>query len=115
MRGSGIHCLPQTPLSEVARLLVEHDLDVVVVVGNDASRRPVGLIEAAAVSASLVRAASPLTAADVMVEFFALLRPDDGVDGAADLMAEKRARHLPVVDGDGGYMGMLSWHDLPRR
>jgi len=40
--------------------------------------------------------------------------PDDGVRHCMTLMTERRIRHLPVVDGAGAMLGMISIGDLVR-
>ena len=40
--------------------------------------------------------------------------PDDGVRHCMQVMTERRIRHLPVVDGTGSMIGMVSIGDLVR-
>jgi CBS domain-containing protein len=40
------------------------------------------------------------------------VRPEDNVDRAADLMAEKQVRRLPVVNESGAILGIVSLADL---
>jgi CBS domain-containing protein len=41
-------------------------------------------------------------------------RPDDSVEDAEHLMGEKQVRRLPVLDGAGQLVGMLSVGDIAR-
>jgi CBS domain-containing membrane protein len=41
--------------------------------------------------------------------------PDDSIITLQDLMAEKRIRHVPVVDDDGTICGLVSERDILRR
>src|ERR1700682_5873999 len=49
---------------------------------------------------------------DVMSTPVVTLRPDEKVEHAADLLAEKNVGALPVVDGDGKLVGILRDDDL---
>jgi len=49
---------------------------------------------------------------DVMSTDVSTLRPDDKVEHAADVLAEKAIGSLPVVDGEGKLLGILRDDDL---
>jgi CBS-domain-containing membrane protein len=49
---------------------------------------------------------------DVMSTDVSTLRPDDKVELAADVLAEKKIGSLPVVDADGKLVGILRDDDL---
>jgi CBS domain-containing protein len=49
---------------------------------------------------------------DVMTKIVATLRPDLPIAAAADAMAEGRYGAMPVVDGDGTFVGLLRDEDL---
>jgi CBS domain-containing protein len=55
-----------------------------------------------------------LTAADVMTANVATVRPDATLRQAARLMADRRVSGLPVVDGAGTVVGLLTEADLVR-
>ena len=61
-------------------------------------------------------AASPhrdlVAVADVMTREVTTLRRNDRLSLADDVMKQKRIRHLPVLDEDGGLAGILSQRDL---
>jgi CBS domain-containing membrane protein len=44
-----------------------------------------------------------------------VVRPDDPIARVQDLMNDKHIRHVPVVDADGGIVGLVSERDLLRR
>lgn len=56
-----------------------------------------------------------LTVRDLMSEQPFALRTDDDLTTVYDMMAEKHVRHVPVVDGDGELVGLVSHRDLVRR
>jgi CBS domain-containing protein len=49
---------------------------------------------------------------DVMTRDVVTLRPDQSVEEAADVLAEKQIGAAPVIDGDGKLMGLLRDEDL---
>lgn len=49
-----------------------------------------------------------LTAEDVMVSDVLTVRADEPIEQALELMTEHRLKRLPVVTGDGGFVGVLS-------
>lgn len=53
-----------------------------------------------------------MIAADIMTENPRTIQPTDPVSAAVDLLQTNRVRHLPVVDGQGHLVGMLSDRDL---
>lgn len=50
--------------------------------------------------------------AEIMRTEFASLRPEDRLDLADQVMKLGRVRHLPVLDGDGRLVGIVSNRDL---
>src|SRR5580700_7248767 len=58
--------------------------------------------------------ASNLTAADVMTAEVATVRPEATLRQAARVMAERRVSGLPVVNGAGAVVGLLTEADLVR-
>jgi CBS domain-containing membrane protein len=52
---------------------------------------------------------------DLMTPDVHVVRPDDSIGTLRDLMSEKHIRHVPVVDEDGGIVGLVSERDLLRR
>jgi len=125
---------PETPLEEVVRLLLDRDFRALPVV--DDQQHVVGiitnrdLVERGGLSGriELLRAlgegaleqqlaassARTLTAADVMTQDLVRVSPDEPLDHAAHLMAERRIKRLPVVDADGRLIGILSRVDVLR-
>jgi CBS domain-containing protein len=54
------------------------------------------------------------TAGEAMTSFLVSARPEDSLDYAAYRMLDSAVRHLPVEDGDGRIVGMVSIRDLLR-
>ena len=53
-----------------------------------------------------------LTVADIMTTQPQTLGPDDSVATARELMAEHNFRHIPIMDGGGGLVGLVSQRDI---
>jgi len=51
---------------------------------------------------------------DLMTEDVIALQPDDNLAKLRDLFYERRIRHMPIVDGDGLLVGLVSQRDLLR-
>ena len=58
---------------------------------------------------------SDLRVRDLMTPDVHVLRTDDSIARLKELMSEKHIRHVPVVDDDGGVVGLVSERDLLRR
>jgi CBS-domain-containing membrane protein len=56
-----------------------------------------------------------MTVASAASRHVIAVRPDDTLETAAQRMREHQIRRLPVVDGEGKLVGVLSTNDLVRR
>jgi CBS-domain-containing membrane protein len=123
---------PETPIADVVGLLIDRGLKALPVVDDD--RRIVGIItdgdllsrggttlpvrlqqllpiaERATQMAAL--AAQPQRAADLMTPDPVTLPATTPLAEAAAVMAERTLKRLPVVDGTGRLVGMVSRYDL---
>ncbi|MEU3397135.1 CBS domain-containing protein [Streptomyces filamentosus] len=122
---------PGTPFKEIVRLLVEHDISAVPVVGED--RRLLGVVS----EADLLRDTSELpdlegrwagvrllsrerglpeaeTAADLMTSPAVSAQPGWNLVETARTMDRKRVKRLPVTDETGRLVGIVSRTDLLR-
>jgi CBS domain-containing protein len=52
------------------------------------------------------------TVGEVMTRDIVVCGPETEVDEAGLLMKERRVRHLPVIDADGGMIGLISIGDV---
>jgi len=127
---------PDTPLKEVARVLVHHLISGVPVV--DDVGRVVGLIsetdflvkeggpeaihhrllarvvgESEATEAQLAKVGA-IVARDAMTVPAVVIDPDRPIHEAARLMVKRRINRLPVVDADGRLVGIVSRADIVR-
>ena len=110
---------PGTDLREAARLMRDHHVGALVIVeGSDGARRPTGIVTdrdivVEVVAASGVRPEN-LTVGDVMSSNLVVAGEDVGVFEAVDLMQDRGARRLPVVDGEGHLVGIITLDDVLR-
>ena len=127
---------PDTPFPELVDRLLAHAVSGVPVVDGDG--RPVGIVteadlvskeayghrrrRALGVVADVLRGRDPewvrkgagRTAREVMTAEVAVATPDEDLAVAARRMLEGGHKRLPVVDGDGRVVGIVSRHDVLR-
>jgi CBS domain-containing protein len=113
MTPSPLSCSLGTTLAKVAKLMWEVDCGVIPVV--DDQGRVTGIITDR--DMCIFVAAQDLPARQIQVgtvaskDVFTCLADDDVV-AALETMKQKRVRRLPVVDGQGVLVGMLSFTDI---
>jgi CBS domain-containing protein len=108
-------CTPDTPIPEVARMMLAGDCGAIPVV--NAHRHPVGLITDRDITLRAVAKNQdplPLTAADCMSRPAATIRADADLRDALRLMERKQLRRLPVTDDSGACCGILAQADIAR-
>lgn len=99
-----------TPFKEIARLLDEFGITAVPVVDDDG--RPVGVVSEADLLHRYGGGSGAETAEGVMSSPAITASPGWSVVRAARLMRQKQVKRLPVVDGEGRVIGVLSRSDL---
>ena len=115
MNQPAVICHAGDTLHTAARLMWDNDCGVLPVVGDDA--RVIGVVTdrdacMAAYTQGLPLQAIPVVGAMSRQVFSC--RPDQALEDAEKLMAEKQVRRLPVLDGDGRAIGVLSLNDVAR-
>lgn len=109
-------CGPDTPLPEVARLMVEHDCGEIPVV--DETKKPIGVVTDRDITCRTVAEGKnplELTARDCMSSPAVTVTPDTSVDDCCKTMEENQVRRVPVVDESGACCGMVSQADVAQR
>jgi CBS domain-containing protein len=100
-------------LSEAARLMWEQDIGVVPVTGPGDRVEGIVTDRDIAMAAYLQgRTLQSIPVRDVMSTSVQWVRTDEPVDEASSRMAQHQIRRLPVMDGEGSLVGMLSLNDL---
>ena len=105
-----------TSAAEAARLMRKaHVGDVVVVEDLDGRRIPCGIVTDRDIVVSVVaKGLDPetISVGEIMAPELAVGRQRDGVARSIDVMREKGIRRLPIVDSEGGLVGIVSIDDL---
>lgn len=113
MTNPAVTCGPGTNLSEVARLLWEHDCGAVPVVDRDG--QVIGMLTDRDICigvATRMRPAWQIAAGEVAPGQVYTCHPGDPLDVALATMAEHQVRRLPVIDPQGMLVGVLSINDV---
>jgi CBS domain-containing protein len=106
-----------TGLVEAARLMREHHVGSLVVVGERqlSDRLPIGMItDRDIVVAAVAKEVDPrtLTVGDVMAGGALVVHERDGIPHALRTMREKGVRRVPVVSDKGTLVGILALDDV---
>ena len=108
-------CTPNDTAQRAAEIMREADTGVVPVLAGENEPKVIGIVTdrdlCMAVIAS-ARDARQVRVQECMTGKIVTVRPQDEVDRAADLMAEKQVRRLPVVNEGGAILGIVSLADL---
>lgn len=110
-------CTPETPLQEVARLMVEFDCGAIPIVEDKARRRLIGMLTDRDITCRTVaRGRNPLElcARDCVTPDVACVHPDAALDECLHAMEERQVRRIPVVDDQGCCCGIVSQADIAR-
>jgi CBS domain-containing protein len=106
-------CFPENSLADAARVMWEYDCGCVPVV--DASGRVTGMVTDRDICMSAYfrgAALREISIGDAMSRDVLSVRPGDSIQSAEALMRHVQVRRLPVADGDGRLLGILSLNDL---
>jgi CBS domain-containing protein len=108
-------CTSETPLQEVAQMMVDHDCGEIPVVENEETNLPIGVItDRDIVCRTVARGLSPidLTVADCMSTPCVTVTPDMSVEECSRIMEENKIRRVPVVDAGGACCGIVALADI---
>ncbi len=106
-----VTCTPSTPVSEVAKILLQNDIGSLPVVENN---RLTGVVtDRDIVIRCIARGIDPskTTASECMTKNPVTITPNTDAHEASRLMADEQVRRLPVVE-NGNLIGMCSLGDL---
>lgn len=107
---------PDESVLQAAKLMRQHHVgNVLVVEQRDGRRVPVGIVTDRDLVVEIIAPeldSKAITVGDIMVPDFATAKEDTGVFEAILYMRGKGIRRLPVVDDDGGLVGIVTFDDL---
>jgi len=107
---------PDTPARDAARLMKDEDIGIVPVVDGD-GRQLVGVVTDRDIAIRVVAEGleSDTRVRDVMSsDSLATCRPEGDLNEVMDLMAQEQVRRVPIVDGRGSLVGIVSQADVVR-
>jgi CBS domain-containing protein len=108
-----VSCYANTPLPEVAGLMLSHDCGQIPVV--DAEGKPVGVVTDRDIVIRVVaHGGNPavVTAADAMTAPAKTVTTDTDLSDCLHMMEEAQIRRVPVVDAQGRLVGIVATADV---
>ncbi len=112
------YCTPDTPLQDVAQMMVERDCGSIPVVLDEEGRQLVGVVTDRDITIRIIaQGMNPLgkTARDCMTSPVVTVNLDASVEEACQSFEEHQVRRMPVVDSsNGACCGMIAQADLAR-
>jgi CBS domain-containing protein len=108
-------CRADDTMNEAARIMWESDCGFVPVVAEDGTGRVVGVITDRDVCMASYTRGKPLhdlRVSDAMSSTVRACSPNDSLTSAETEMRTGRVRRLPVLDGSGQLLGVLSLADI---
>ena len=106
-------CRSDTPLQDVARMMIDNDCGQIPVV--DAQGIPLGVVTDRDIAVRIVaegRDTLAATAGDAMTSPAQTVREDSSLKDAVCLMEASKIRRVPVVDASGKLAGIVSIADI---
>ncbi len=113
MTANPVSCKAETPLPQVAQMMIDHDCGQIPVV--DADNRPVGVVTDRDIAVRVVAAGrdtTAATAADAMSTPCRSVDSDTSLSDCTSLMEAEKVRRVPVTDRDGRLAGIVSIADI---
>ena len=92
-----------------------HVGDVLVIEDHEGKAIPVGILTDRDIVIELVATdldCRVITVSDIMLAHLAVVKEDEGIFDAIQLMSSKGIRRLPVVDKDGSLLGIVTLDDM---
>ena len=118
MVDSPVCCLPQDSVGQAARLMRRERIGSVPVITDDIRRELIGIVSDRDLAIRVVAESRDLirtTVFDVMTSAVVACRDVDDVSSAVMAMAANEIRRIPVVDGSGRLIGIISQDDITLR
>jgi CBS domain-containing protein len=113
MTANPASCKPETPLDQVARLMVQHDCGEIPVIDTDT--QPIGVVTDRDIVCRVVaegKNPTSYTAELCMSQPAVTVQMDATLDDVVSTMEKHQIRRVPVVDELGCFKGMISQADI---
>lgn len=110
-------CTAKTPLNEVAKMMLDFDCGAIPVVGENGSRKPLGVITDRDIATRIVANGhdpKDVLAMDCMTTPCVTVTVGTSLKAVCELMEISQIRRLLVVDGNGDVCGIVSLADVTR-
>ncbi len=110
-------CTPSSSLTEVARLMVDNDCGEIPVVEDAKTRKLAGVITDRDIATRIVAAgrnSAEACAMDCMTAPAISVTCETSLKECCELMETHQIRRVPVVDGEGAVVGIVSLADVVR-
>jgi CBS domain-containing protein len=109
MRVGVVTCRPQTPLRDVAQMMVNYGMHAIVVQEVEDRSRPWGIVSTLDIAAAAATDLTELTAGSAATTDVVTVPADEPLEKAAKLMSAHGVTHLVVVEPATGWpCGVLS-------
>jgi CBS domain-containing protein len=109
--------VPNTPLAEVAQMMVDYDCGEIPIVENQDNKIPVGVItDRDIVCRTIGQGINPmdLDVYEVMTTPVVTVTPETNFEDCCRVMEEKQIRRIPVVDRNNSICGIVSLADIAK-
>jgi CBS domain-containing protein len=109
--------VPETPLAEVAQMMIDYDCGEIPIVKNRSAKMPVGVItDRDIVVRTIGQGVDPmdLEVGEIMTTPVVTVTPETSFEECCRLMEEKQIRRLPVVGADGAVCGIVALADIAK-
>jgi CBS domain-containing protein len=118
MSGDPVCVLATDKAQKVAKQLCEHNIGSAPVVADHDSKKLIGMITDRDLSCSIVAGGldpKSSTIERAMTSDVVSCREGENLENCARLMREHQVRRIPVVDGKGAVIGILSLADIAQK
>ncbi len=105
---------PDTPITEAARLMKDHNVGMLPVVESEGSLQLVGVVTDRDITIRHVAEGhlSDCPVREAMTDRVSTCTADENVERVMSLMAEEQVRRIPIVDERGNLVGVVSQADI---
>ena len=118
MTKNPVCCMPTDAVSKAAQSMKKENVGSIPVIEGEQTQKLVGIVTDRDLAMKVVaveRDAKTTIVADVMTHKIITCRLEDDIQKAVAAMAEHQLRRMPVVDGEGKIVGIISQADVATR